>query len=67
MGEVDSAKLSRNAAGHTPLGFGLEDLLDSGLLSLADGYFYNSKSGCIIMPSSMLRTGLSSVRVGSLP
>ncbi len=60
MGEADSAKPSRNDARHTRQGFGL----DSGLLSLADGHFYN-KSGC--MSSSMLRTGLSSVRMGSLP
>ncbi len=62
IGEADTAPRTRNDARHTRLGFGI----DSGLLSLADGHVYTkSESAC--MSSSMLRTGLSSVRMGSLP
>ena len=60
MGEADSAQPTRNGPCHRRLGFGL----DPGLISLADGHFYTKS---VSVSLSILRTGSSSVRMGSLP
>ena len=62
MGEADSTQPTRNGPCHRRLGFGL----DPGLISLADGPsgFYTKS---VSVSLSILRTGSSSVRMGSLP
>ena len=60
LGEAVSAQPTRNGPCHRRLGFGL----DPGLISLADGPFYTKS---VSVSLSILRTGSSSVRMGSLP